>query len=121
MSFFYKFMVGAALGGGYVSLSGPSSLFPPPPSSPPQPPVLTPYASVRRATLYYQDEIESTTRRLQADLHRLSDQLVRSAPSARGGAIQVDSAAAPVIPQRIPFSEELKARVSHPPLSLRDR
>ncbi|GAA6026621.1 hypothetical protein JCM8202_004513, partial [Rhodotorula sphaerocarpa] len=62
------------------------------------------------ATLYYQDEIESTTRRLQADLHRLSDQLVRSAPPARGGAIQVDSAAAPVIPQRIPFSEELKAR-----------
>ncbi|POY76581.1 hypothetical protein BMF94_0170 [Rhodotorula taiwanensis] len=75
MSFFYKFMVGAALGGG--------------------------------ATLYYQDEIERTTLRLQSDLHKLSDQLVRSAPSA---AIQTDSAAQPVIPQRLPFSEELKAR-----------
>ncbi|GAA5881289.1 hypothetical protein JCM3774_000956 [Rhodotorula dairenensis] len=76
MSFFYKFMIGAALGGG--------------------------------ATLYYQDEIERTTARLQSDLHRLSDQLVRSAPSA--ASIQTDAAAQPVIPQRLPFSEELKAR-----------
>ncbi|GAA5978211.1 hypothetical protein JCM10908_004274 [Rhodotorula pacifica] len=75
MSFFYKFMIGAALGGG--------------------------------ATLYYQDEIERTTNRLQSDLHRLSDELVRSAPSA---AIRTDSAAQPVIPQRLPFTEELKAR-----------
>ncbi|KAG0665808.1 hypothetical protein C6P46_005902 [Rhodotorula mucilaginosa] len=76
MSFFYKFMIGAALGGG--------------------------------ATLYYQDEIERTTAKLQSDLHRLSDELVRSAPS--NAAIQTDSAAQPVIPQRLPFTEELKAR-----------
>ncbi|KWU46591.1 hypothetical protein RHOSPDRAFT_32051 [Rhodotorula sp. JG-1b] len=76
MSFFYKFMIGAALGGG--------------------------------ATLYYQDEIERTTAKLQSDLHRLSDELVRSAPSH--AAIQTDSAAQPVIPQRLPFTEELKAR-----------
>lgn len=63
-----------------------------------------------RATLYYQDEIERTTAKLQSDLHRLSDELVRSAPS--NAAIQTDSAAQPVIPQRLPFTEELKARVS---------
>lgn len=65
---------------------------------------------LRRLTAYYQDEIRRTTESLSTDLHRLSDELVRSAPNP--AAQTTSPAQGPVIPQRLPFTEELKARVS---------
>ncbi|BGP22676.1 hypothetical protein Rt10032_c08g3544 [Rhodotorula toruloides] len=76
MSFFVKFLIGGALGGGL--------------------------------TAYYQDDIRRTTRSLSTDLHRLSDELVRSAPNP--AAQTTSPAQGLVIPQRLPFTEELKAR-----------
>ncbi|BGP13723.1 hypothetical protein JCM10213_009062 [Rhodosporidiobolus nylandii] len=58
-------------------------------------------------TLYYANDIERTTNRLTSDLQRLSQTLVQSTP------VQQPSEVAPgrtVIPQRLPFTEELKAR-----------
>ncbi|BGP37806.1 hypothetical protein JCM10450v2_001738 [Rhodotorula kratochvilovae] len=60
-------------------------------------------------TLYYQADIRRTTEQLTTDLHKLSDQLVRAAPTAEPS-IAPPSTQGPVIPQRLPFTEELKAR-----------
>ncbi|GAA5848110.1 hypothetical protein JCM8547_004412 [Rhodosporidiobolus lusitaniae] len=61
-------------------------------------------------TLYYHEDIERTTDKLSADLSRLSDQLVHAAPSSSSSAEAQLASNRPVIPQRLPFSEELKAR-----------
>ncbi|GAA6047592.1 hypothetical protein JCM3770_001580 [Rhodotorula araucariae] len=60
-------------------------------------------------TLYYQEDIRRTTEQLTSDLHHLSDQLVRAAPTATPS-IVAPATQGPVIPQRLPFTEELKAR-----------
>ncbi|GAA6004947.1 MICOS complex subunit Mic12 family protein [Rhodotorula paludigena] len=62
-------------------------------------------------TLYYQDDIRRTTTQLTSDLHRLSDELVRAAPTSHPAAeAEAAHARGPVIPARLPFSEEVKAR-----------
>ncbi|GAA6029450.1 hypothetical protein JCM8097_003685 [Rhodosporidiobolus ruineniae] len=60
------------------------------------------------AVLYYHDDIARTSASLQADLKNLSEQLVKSSPGAHP--VQDIPSAQPVIPQRLPFTEELKAR-----------
>ncbi|GAA6023841.1 hypothetical protein JCM10207_005392 [Rhodosporidiobolus poonsookiae] len=75
MSFFFKLITGAAVGGGL--------------------------------TLYYHQDIERTTTKLQADLKNLSQQLVHTAPQPSSSDSPLSR---PVIPQRLPFTEELKAR-----------
>ncbi|GAA5896341.1 hypothetical protein JCM8208_001851 [Rhodotorula glutinis] len=60
-------------------------------------------------TLYYQNEIRRTTDSLSSDLRHLSDQLVRAVPVAQPS-VAPPVAQGPVIPQRLPFTEELKAR-----------
>ncbi|GAA5837672.1 hypothetical protein JCM9279_006831 [Rhodotorula babjevae] len=60
-------------------------------------------------TLYYQNEIRRTTDSLSTDLRHLSDQLVRAVPVAQPS-VAPPVAQGPVIPQRLPFTEELKAR-----------
>ncbi|GAA5822719.1 hypothetical protein JCM11251_004355 [Rhodosporidiobolus azoricus] len=58
---------------------------------------------------YYHDDIARTTDKLSSDLKSLSKQLVQSSPSATSSAFTLP-ANQPVIPQRLPFTEELKAR-----------
>ncbi|GAA5904737.1 hypothetical protein JCM5296_000750 [Sporobolomyces johnsonii] len=58
-------------------------------------------------TLYYQDQIHSTTKKLSDDLHSLSEQLVKSAPPVSA---PTPTPYGPAIPQRLPLSEEIKAR-----------
>lgn len=71
----------------------------------------------RSLTLYYQNEIRRTTDSLSSDLRHLSDQLVRAVPVAQPS-VAPPVAQGPVIPQRLPFTEELKARVRSPSPSL---
>ncbi|GAA5979206.1 hypothetical protein JCM11641_008462 [Rhodosporidiobolus odoratus] len=61
-------------------------------------------------TLYYHDDIARTTDKLSNDLHDLSRQLVRAAPSQQQSTEVEGAAGRTVIPQRLAFSEELKAR-----------
>lgn len=109
MSFFAKFLTGSLVGGGCV----PSSL--PPPSLLLRAYTLTPLCLCDSLTLYFQNDIRRTTESLTTDLQHLSDTLVRAVPVAQPS-VAPPVAQGPVIPQRLPFTEELKARV-RPPFS----
>lgn len=113
MSFFAKFLTGSLVGGGSVLLS----LLDAPGTRDTLrlgriciARMLTPYPHARSLTLYYQNEIRRTTDSLSTDLRHLSDQLVRAVPVAQPS-VAPPVAQGPVIPQRLPFTEELKARV----------
>ncbi|GAA6012099.1 hypothetical protein JCM11491_001750 [Sporobolomyces phaffii] len=76
MSFFFKFLTGAVIGGS--------------------------------ATVYYRDQITSTSQRLSSDLDRLSRELVQSRQPEHSPVRTADGVA--MIPKRLPLSEEIKAR-----------
>ncbi|GAA5894646.1 hypothetical protein JCM6882_006646 [Rhodosporidiobolus microsporus] len=59
--------------------------------------------------VYYHDDIARTTDKLSSDLRSLSQSLVNSSPSAQSAVSPLPTGQL-VIPQRIPFTEELKAR-----------
>ncbi|GAA5911059.1 uncharacterized protein JCM6883_004255 [Sporobolomyces salmoneus] len=76
MSFFFKFLTGAVIGG--------------------------------TATIYYRDQIQSTSTKLSSDLNTLSRQIVqgREVPHSP---VQTSNGVA-MIPRRLPLTEEIKAR-----------
>ncbi|GAA5933071.1 uncharacterized protein JCM15063_002287 [Sporobolomyces koalae] len=76
MSFFFKFLTGAVIGGS--------------------------------ATLYYRDQIASTTSKLSHDLDQLSHQLVKS-QQVPHEPVRTSHGVA-MIPKRLPLTEEIKAR-----------
>ncbi|GAA5851688.1 hypothetical protein JCM3766R1_000487 [Sporobolomyces carnicolor] len=76
MSFFFKFLTGAVIGGS--------------------------------ATVYYRDQIESTSTKLSNDLNTLSRQLVQGRETPHEP-VQTSSGVA-MIPRRLPLTEEIKSR-----------
>ncbi|GAA5994032.1 hypothetical protein JCM5350_007948 [Sporobolomyces pararoseus] len=77
MSFFFKFLTGAVIGGS--------------------------------ATIYYRNEIQTTTSRLSTDLDNLSKQLVqgREVPHSP---VKTSTDGEAMIPRRLPLTEEIKSR-----------